>query len=90
VLDEGRRGLRQDELDGAARPTLGGVDDNPLVALIVSEPGMAERLLTQHVDDGTGRCAICTGGSQSGRFVWPCQTQMAAAAANAATKPAHR
>jgi hypothetical protein len=43
---------------------------------------LAERLLAQHVDDGTGRCAVCTAGSQTGRLAWPCQTHMAAAAAN--------
>lgn len=84
--DESRRGQRRDEGDGAACPTLVAVDDKPLVTLITSEPGMADRLLAQHVDDGTGRCTVCTGGSQSGRLAWPCQTQMAAAAANAANE----
>jgi hypothetical protein len=54
---------------------------NPLVVLIRSEPGMAERLLVEHADDGSGRCRVCTAGSQTGRLTWPCQTQMAAAAA---------
>ncbi|WP_219414369.1 hypothetical protein [Pseudonocardia nigra] len=45
---------------------------NPLVALIVSQPGMVDRLLEQHVDDGTGRCLVCSGGAQSGRHAWPC------------------
>jgi hypothetical protein len=31
----------------------------PLVALIAGEPGMAERILDAHVDDGSGRCARC-------------------------------
>jgi hypothetical protein len=87
--DERRRGQRQDESGEAACPTLIAVNDNPLLTLIASETGMAERLLAQHVDDGTGRCAVCTRGSQTGRLAWPCQTQMAAAAANAAlTVPA--
>ncbi len=54
---------------------------NPLVLFIRSEPGMAERLLAQHVDDGSGRCAVCTAGNQTGRLTWPCQTRLAADAA---------
>jgi hypothetical protein len=61
-----------------------------LVTFIRSEPGMAARLLAQHVDDGCGHCTVCTAGGQSGHLTWPCQTQMAAAAANAATKPARK
>ena len=43
----------------------------PLVALIVSQPGMAERLLAEHADDG-GRCRVCSAGAQSARFHFPC------------------
>jgi hypothetical protein len=73
---------------GTVAGTRVAVDYNPLVTLITSEHGMADRLLAQHVDDGSGRCRVCTGGSQTGRLTWPCQTQMAAAAAKAATNPA--
>jgi hypothetical protein len=45
---------------------------DPLVALIQAEPGMAQRLLSAHTDDGTGRCRICSTGAQTGRFQWPC------------------
>ena len=31
----------------------------PLTALILGEPGMAERLLVAHDNDGTGRCTGC-------------------------------
>lgn len=31
----------------------------PLVTLIIGQPGMAERILAAHVDDGTGRCTGC-------------------------------
>lgn len=31
----------------------------PLVALIIGQPGMAERILATHVDDGRGRCTRC-------------------------------
>lgn len=45
---------------------------DPLIELIVSEPGMAERLLAEHADDGAGRCRCCSGGSQTPHFPWPC------------------
>ncbi|WP_232661910.1 hypothetical protein [Pseudonocardia sp. TRM90224] len=45
---------------------------NALALLISAEPGLADRLLAAHVDDGTGRCALCSSGAQSGRYVWPC------------------
>lgn len=43
-----------------------------IVLVIAAMPGMAERLLVAHADDGTGRCAVCSAGAQSGRYVWPC------------------
>ena len=43
-----------------------------LVVLIWSQPGMAERLLVEHADDGSGRCRICSSGAQTGRYRWPC------------------
>lgn len=55
---------------------------NPLVALIVSQPGMAERLLAQHTDDGNGRCRVCTSGAQAARYPWPCSIHVAAALAD--------
>ena len=45
---------------------------SPLVVLIRSQPGMAERLLSEHVDDGSGRCRVCSTGGQTGRYRWPC------------------
>ncbi|MGI5131558.1 hypothetical protein ACQEVB_32470 [Pseudonocardia sp. CA-107938] len=53
----------------------------PLVALIVSQPGMAGRLIAQHRDDGSGRCTTCQLGGQAGRCRWPCSIYAAAAAA---------
>ncbi|MHA6626868.1 hypothetical protein ACU61A_15645 [Pseudonocardia sichuanensis] len=44
----------------------------PIVEFIVGQSGMAERLLAQHVDDGTGHCRVCSAGPQAGRKVWPC------------------
>jgi hypothetical protein len=43
-----------------------------IVAFIAGEPGMAERILAEHADDGTGHCRVCTDGGQTGRHVWPC------------------
>lgn len=59
----------------------GRVADDLLVLLIYSEPGMAERLLRKHTDDGTGRCAACSDGGQRGRHTWPCTIHRAATAA---------
>jgi hypothetical protein len=38
----------------------------------------AARLLTEHVDDGTGRCSVCSQGGQAGHVRWPCQLATAA------------
>lgn len=43
-----------------------------IVVAIAAMPGMAQQLLATHTDDGTGRCVVCSGGAQSGRYVWPC------------------
>ena len=55
---------------------------NPLVALIVSQPGMSSRLLAQHADDGNGRCRVCTQGAQTGHLRWPCTIHVAATQAS--------
>ena len=44
----------------------------PIVEFIAAEPGMAARLLAEHVDDGAGRCRVCSSGAQAGRHIWPC------------------
>ncbi len=49
----------------------------PLVALIMSQPAMAERLVAQHADDGTGHCRCCTSGAQTGRYRYPCDILLA-------------
>jgi hypothetical protein len=38
----------------------------------------AARLLTEHVNDGTGRCSVCSQGGQAGHVRWPCQLATAA------------
>jgi hypothetical protein len=49
----------------------------PLVALIMSQPQMADRLERQHVDDGTGRCRVCSAGGQTGHYAYPCFIRLA-------------
>jgi hypothetical protein len=51
---------------------------DPLVVLIRSQPGMADRLLAMHADDGHGHCRVCTQGAQAGRYSWPCTIALAA------------
>jgi hypothetical protein len=58
--------------EATTSPTIEPEVTDPLVALIQAEPGMAQRLLSAHADDGTGRCRICSTGAQTGRFQWPC------------------
>src|SRR5919108_5586627 len=65
----------------------GGQPVNELVALILSEPGMADRLLAIHADDGTGHCRVCSGGGQSGRDVWPCTIHECARRASVLERP---
>ena len=51
---------------------------SPLVQMILSQPGMAERLIAEHADDGRGRCRGCPVGGQRGRHSWPCTIWQAA------------
>jgi hypothetical protein len=51
---------------------------SPLVVLIRSQPRMAERLLAEQADDGSGRRRCCTAGAQSGRYQFPCAIALAA------------
>jgi hypothetical protein len=48
----------------------GGV--SPLVQFIVNNPGLADVLLAQHVDDGSGYCRACALGAQRGYHRYPC------------------
>jgi hypothetical protein len=45
--------------------TNGGPPGGLIVEFIAGEPGMAQRMLAEHVDDGTGHCRICTEGAPS-------------------------
>lgn len=49
-----------------------------LVALITNNVGVADTLIRQHTDDGTGPCRLRTAGGQTGYHIWPCQTYLAA------------
>lgn len=53
---------------------------HPLVEFLRGE-GRAARMLAEHVNDGTGRCAVCSAGAQTGRMRWPCSIATAARAA---------
>jgi hypothetical protein len=49
-----------------------------LAAELARMPGVAERLLAVHAEDGSGRCAVCSSGRQTARYVWPCQLHLLA------------
>ncbi|MGI5129531.1 hypothetical protein ACQEVB_22180 [Pseudonocardia sp. CA-107938] len=51
---------------------------DPLVDLISGQKGMADRLMREHADDGTGRCKVCSGGAMTGRYAFPCTLWKAA------------
>jgi hypothetical protein len=55
---------------------------SPLAAAIAMMPGLAARLMAEHVDDGTGRCRLCPLGGQAGHQQWPCRIHSAAAEAS--------
>jgi hypothetical protein len=46
--------------------------------MILGQPGMAERLIAEHEDDGRGRCRGCPVGGQRGQHSWPCTIRQAA------------
>lgn len=61
---------------------------HPLVTLILAQPGMAVRLLREHMDDGRGRCVTCRVGGHHGGQQWPCSIHhYAAEAATSAEEP---
>jgi len=51
---------------------------DPLVQMILGQPGMSERLIDEHQDDGRGRCRACPVGGQRGQQSWPCTIRQAA------------
>jgi hypothetical protein len=58
--------------------------------MILGQPGMAERLLAEHADDGSGRCQACPVGGQRGRHSFPCTIRQAAEEAAATAERARR
>src|SRR5688500_14152033 len=40
--------------------------------------GLPQRLLDLHVDDGTGRCVLCSAGAQTGHYRHPCNLRILA------------
>ncbi|MHA6621789.1 hypothetical protein [Pseudonocardia sp. DLS-67] len=49
-----------------------------IVALLRDNPARMEKLLAEHVDDGTGHCRRCTLPGQRGFESWPCLHHTAA------------
>jgi hypothetical protein len=48
-------------------------DHHAFAAELARCGGLPARLLELHVDDGTGRCRICSQGGQTGRDRHPCR-----------------
>jgi len=46
--------------------------------MILGQPGMAERLIAEHADDGRGRCPPTGHPRQRGQHSWPCTIRQAA------------
>jgi hypothetical protein len=63
---------------------------SPLVQMILGQSGMAERLIAEHADDGTGRCRVCPVGGQRGRHSFPCTIRQAAEEAAALAQRVRR
>jgi hypothetical protein len=61
-----------------------------IVALIGDNPAGIEKLLAEHVDDGTGHCRRCPLPGQRGFDSWPCLHHTAATlAAEQPAGPSH-
>jgi hypothetical protein len=58
-----------------------GSDHDRFAAELARQPGAPARLLELHVDDGTGRCRVCSAGAQTGRYRHPCAIRVLAAEA---------
>jgi len=49
------------------------VDDSALVESIARQRELVDRVLAEHVDDGTGLCKACPRGGLAGWQRWPCR-----------------
>ena len=58
------------------------ITGDPLVEFIALQSGLADALLREHQNDGTGHCTVCSAGGQTWRYVWPCWTAIAAKVAD--------
>ena len=63
---------------------------DPLVQMILSQTGMAERLIAEHCDDGRGHCRACAVGGQRGQHSWPCTIRQAADEAERIAERRHK
>jgi hypothetical protein len=51
---------------------------NPLVEFVLRHPGLADRLIAEHFDDGRGYCRACGLGAQRGFHRFPCDIRRTA------------
>lgn len=65
-----------------ASPAVTAGHPSSIAEAIADAPGLAERLLAEHADDGTGHCRVCTAGPQAGRQKYPCRLREIAEQAN--------
>lgn len=72
--------------DAGSGSRAAGLESGAVVTFILRQPGMLPRLLAQHVDDGRGRCRVCS--SAGARHVWPCSIRAYADLAAAAMERA--
>lgn len=74
-----------------ARFPVSAVSADPVVLFIARCRGrvfgetLAQTLLREHLDDGSGHCKVCTTGAQSARVTFPCPTYDVASAAASIT-----
>lgn len=61
--------------------------DSPIVEFMVRFC-VVNRLLAEHVDDGTGHCRACPIGNQAGYQSWPCRLHYYAALADEVARAA--
>jgi hypothetical protein len=55
-----------------------GSEHDRFAAELARQPGAPGRLLDLHVDDGSGRCRICSSGAGTGRYRHPCAIRVLA------------
>ena len=58
-----------------------------LAALLTAHPVVVERLLAEHIDDGSGRCTVCAQADQTARSRFPCRLRLLADDARARLDP---